>query len=396
MHQAVAKRKCRLDHTKIDPVGRGKITTHVRPRAEVPEPVESAAAAGLHYVSDRRPGIHRVRAGKGFRYRTAEGRPVRDDATLARIKSLVIPPAWTDVWICPSPNGHLQATGIDARGRKQYRYHPRWRQVRDEAKYHRLIAFGRALPRIRARADQDLARVSLLRAKVLAAIVRLLEATLIRVGNEEYARANGSFGLTTMRDRHVRFRGGTVHFAFRGKSGVRHDVDVHDRRLARIVKKCQDIPGQELFQYLDDQGERHTVTSTDVNDYLHEIAGEEFTAKDFRTLAGTVLAARALQEFEAFDSQTQAKRNVVQAIEDVALRLGNTRAVCRKCYIHPAVLDAYLDGSLLQTLSRRIEKEISEKLGDLRPEEAAVLAFLQERLKREAAQQGRGDGVIAG
>jgi DNA topoisomerase-1 len=246
-----------------------------------------------------------------------------------------------------------------------------------------MIAFAKALPSIRARAEQDLALPGLPRAKVLATIVRLLETTLIRVGNEEYARENHSFGLTTMRDHHAQFHGSTVHFTFRGKSGIKHAIDVNDRRLARIVKKCQDIPGYELFQYFDDNGEHRTVTSTDVNEYLQEIAGQEFTAKDFRTWAGTVLAARALQEFEAFDSKTQAKRNIVQAIENVAKRLGNTKAVCRKCYIHPAVLDAYLDGSLLHTLRQRVQKEISESLSTLRPEDAAVLAFLQERLKHE-------------
>jgi DNA topoisomerase-1 len=359
-----------------------------RAPAVAADPVQSAQEAGLRYVHDTQPGIRRVRRGKGFRYVGPDGKTVRDREVLWRIRSLVIPPAWKDVWICLLANGHLQATGKDDRGRKQYRYHPRWRAVRDETKYERMIAFGQALPRIRARTQRDLALPGLPRAKVLAAVVRLLETTLVRVGNEEYAKENHSFGLTTMRDRHAHFHGGVVRFAFRGKSGVKHDVDVNDRRLARIVKQCQDIPGQELFQYYDEDGAHHTVTSTDVNEYLHEIAGREFTAKDFRTWAGTVLAARALQEFEAFDSKAQAKRNIVRAIEAVAGRLGNTKAVCRKCYIHPAVLDAYLDGSLLQTLRQRVEKEIRGGLHELRPEEAAVLAFLQERLKREA--EGRG------
>jgi DNA topoisomerase-1 len=379
------KRKSRK-HPEIRAARR--ITRAHRQGPAVPaDPAEAAQVAGLRYVADTTPGIRRVRAGKGFRYVGADGKPVRRAEDLKRIRSLVIPPAWTDVWICPAADGHLQATGIDSRGRKQYRYHPRWRAVRDETKYERLIAFGKALPRIRARTEKDLARPGLPRAKVLAAIVRLLETTLIRVGNEEYARENGSFGLTTMRDRHVKINGPTVHFEFRGKSGIRHAIDLTDRRLARIVKQCQDIPGQELFQYIDDQGERHSIGSADVNAYLHEIAGEEFTAKDFRTWAGTVLAARALQEFEAFDSQTQAKRNIVRAIEAVAKRLGNTKAVCRKCYVHPAVFDAYLDGSLLQTVTGRIEKEIRRSLHELSPEEAAVLAFLQERLKREAEQK---------
>jgi DNA topoisomerase-1 len=344
----------------------------------------AARVAGLVYVSDASPGIRRLRAGKGFRYIGPDGKPVRNREELRRIRALVIPPAWTAVWICTNPNGHIQAVGRDARGRKQYRYHPRWREVRDETKYERVIAFGQALPHIRARAEHDLARPGLPREKVLATVVRLLETTLIRVGNEEYARHNGSFGLTTMRDRHVEISGQTIRFEFRGKSGVRHNVDVSDRQLAGIVKQCQDLPGYELFQYLDADGQRHSIDSTDVNAYLREISGQEFTAKDFRTWAGTVLAARVLREFEAFDSQTQAKQNIVRAIEAVAKRLGNTRTVCRKCYVHPAVLEAYLDGSLVQTLSQRAEEEIVDSLSELPPEEAAVLAFLQQRLKREA------------
>ncbi len=351
------------------------------------DPVACARAAGLRYVSDAAPGIRRLRAGKGFRYVRPDGKPVRDAATLRRIRSLAIPPAWTDVWICPRPDGHLQATGRDDRGRKQHRYHPRWRAVRDETKYHHLIAFARALPRLRRRVARDLARPGLPRAKVLAAIVRLLETTLIRVGNEEYAKQNHSFGLTTLRDRHADIEGSHVAFHFRGKSGIEHAVDLNDRRLARIVQQCQDLPGQELFQWVDEEGKVHDVNSADVNDYLHEVGGADFTAKDFRTWAGTVLAARALQEFQAFDSQTQAKRNVVRAIESVAKRLGNTRAVCRKCYVHPAVIDAYLEGSLLDTLRVRVEAEIKGSLRALRPEEAAVLAFLQERLRHEARRR---------
>jgi DNA topoisomerase-1 len=340
----------------------------------------------LRYVTDDRPGIRRLRSGKRFRYRNADGRPVKDAETLRRIHTLAIPPAWTDVWICPLPNGHLQATGRDDRGRKQYRYHPRWRQVRDETKYDRMIAFGLALPRLRARVEADLAQSGLPRSKVLATVVRLLETTLIRVGNEEYARSNHSFGLTTLHDQHVTIAGETVHFAFRGKSGVRHRIDVRDRRLARVVRRCRDVPGQELFQYVDEEGKRHAVDSADVNEYLREVAGEAFTAKDFRTWSGTVLAAMALQEFRAFDSQAQARRNVVAAVEAVAKRLGNTPSVCRKCYVHPAVVGAYLDGTLLEGLRRRVEKEL-RGLHDLSPEEAAVLAFLQERLKRDAEKQ---------
>jgi DNA topoisomerase-1 len=281
----------------------------------------------------------------------------------------------------------VQATGRDDRGRKQYRYHAGWRRARDETKYDRMILFGQLLPTIRKRVERDLARSSLAREKVLATVVRLLEATLIRVGNDEYARTNGSFGLTTMRDQHASIAGDTIHFAFRGKSGIRHRIEVTDRRLARIVKRCRDVPGYELFQYLDESGRRRTVGSGDINDYLRRISGQGFTAKDFRTWAGTVLAAKALQEFEVFDTKAQAKRNVVRAIEAVAKRLGNTKAVCRKCYVHPAVLDAYLDGSLLQTLRRRVEKEMRNTLHELEPEEAAVLAFLQGRLKREAERQ---------
>jgi DNA topoisomerase-1 len=347
----------------------------------------------LRYVTGEGRGIQRRRTGKAFVYVDPDGGTIRDPHELRRIKSLAIPPAWRDVWICPDSRGHLQATGRDAKGRKQYRYHARWRDVRDETKYDRLIAFGRALPRIRARTERDLARPGLPREKILATVVRLLESTLIRVGNEAYARHNESFGLTTMRDRHAQLSGSTITFAFRGKSGVRHAIDLTDRRLARIVRQSRDLPGYELFQYLDDEGERRAIDAADVNGYLKEIAGEEFTAKDFRTWAGTVLAARALQEFHAFDSQAQAKRNVVNAIEAVAKRLGNTKSVCRKCYIHPAVLNAYMDGSLITLVSRRVNRELARSLKSLPAEEAAVLALLQERLKQEIDEGRRnGDG----
>jgi DNA topoisomerase-1 len=319
-------------------------------------------------------------------YLDPDGKIIRDAETLGRIKSLAIPPAWRNVWICPMAHGHVQATGLDAKGRKQYRYNPRWREVRDETKYDRMLVFARVLPKIRRRVERDLARPGLPREKILATVVRLLETTLIRVGNEEYVRQNDSFGLTTMRDRHVDVSGASLKFEFRGKSGIPHAIDLTDRRLAKIVKQSQDLPGYELFQYIDEQGGRHSIDASDVNAYLKEIAGEEFTAKDFRTWAGTVLAARALQEFQAFDSKAQAKRNVVQAIESVAKRLGNTKAVCRKCYIHPDVINLYMEGSLLQTLTRRVKKELTRSLHDLPAEEAAVLALLQQRLKRE--QQG--------
>ena len=337
----------------------------------------------MRYVTDTGPGIRRKRTGKAFRYVDTEGRPLGDRSALARIKSLVIPPAWEDVWICPSPLGHLQATGRDGKGRKQYRYHPRWRDVRDGAKYGRMMEFGQALPQIRERTDRDLAAPGLPRRKVLAAVVQLLERSLIRVGNDEYAKVNHSYGLTTMRDKHVALNGSTVRFEFRGKSGVRHKVDIQDRRLARVVRRCHDLPGQELFQYVDDEGKTQDVDSADVNDYLREITGRDFTAKDFRTWEGTVLAAIALREFEAFDSEAQAKKNVVRAVERVAERLGNTPTVCRKCYVHPAVLDAYLDGSMVESLRRRADEAMEESLGDLKPEEAAVMALLRNRLVRE-------------
>jgi DNA topoisomerase-1 len=340
-----------------------------------------AREVGLRYVSDAQPGIRRKGAGIGFRYVDAKGNAVNDEAVLARIKSLAIPPAWTEVWISPWANGHIQATGRDARGRKQYRYHPRWRDVRDEAKYERMLNFARALPGIRKTVDAALKQPGLPREKILATIVYLLQATMMRIGNEEYARHNKSFGLTTLRDRHARIDGGEVEFRFRGKSGVQHAVRVDDPRLARIIRASRDLPGQELFQYIDDDGVQRSVDSADVNDYLREITGEDFTAKDFRTWSGTVLAALALQEYEKFDSEAQAKKNVVRAIESVAERLGNTPAVCRKCYVHPAVIESYLDGTMVEALRQRARQELTEDLHALQPEEAAVVALLQERLK---------------
>ena len=353
-------------------------------REVITDPVESAKAAGLRYVSDAQPGLHRRRRGTGFSYVDAEGKPVRDKDTLARIKSLVIPPAWSNVWICPNPKGHLQVTGRDARGRKQSRYHPRWREVRDETKYERMTIFGAALPAIRERVEHDLSLPGMPRAKILAAIVRLMEVTLIRVGNEEYARENHSYGLTTMRNKHVEVEGSSVTFKFQGKSKVRHTVDINDRRLARIIQRCQDIPGYELFQYIDSEGNNHTVDSADVNDYLREMTNEDFTAKDFRTWAGTVLACTMLQEFEAFESQTQAKKNVVQAVKDVAARLGNTPSVCRKCYVHPAVLDTYFSGAMIKTVRQRVEEETANSSTVLRQEEVALLRLLQKRLATAA------------
>jgi DNA topoisomerase-1 len=365
---------------------RSKITI-IRPsprpnrRAGTPAPHESAKHAGLRYTSDTRPGIRRIRRGSAFTYRAPDGRVVRDAAELRRIKALVIPPAWTDVWISPDPLGHLQATGRDARGRKQYRYHPRWREVRDETKYERLIGFATKLPAIRRRTNADLRAAALSRQKVLAAVVQLLEKTLIRVGNDEYAKENQSFGLTTLRDGHVDVSGGRVRFSFRGKSGVEHDIKLDDRRLARTIKACRDIPGYDLFQYYDEDGERHAVGSSDVNAYLKEITGEDYTSKDFRTWAGTVLAADLLRALDAFKSDSEAKRNIVRAVETVAKRLGNTKAVCRKCYIHPAILDSYVDRSMLKTVAARARRA-ARKPGDLTEAEAAVLALLQRRLAK--------------
>ena len=349
-------------------------------------PAESAKAAGLRYTTDARPGIRRIRRGRAFTYVDAEGRRVRTAAELARIRSLVIPPAWSDVWICPDPRGHLQATGRDARGRKQYRYHPKWRVVRDETKYDRVIGFAQALPVIRRTTSGHLRRQGLPREKVLATVVQLLEKTLIRVGNDEYARSNRSYGLTTMRDGHVEVKGHRVRFSFRGKSGVEHEIDLNDRRLARIVRQCRDLPGYELFQYIDEDGQRQTVGSEEVNAYLKDITGQDLTSKDFRTWAGTVLAAQLLREFAAFTSNAQAKRNILAAVEMVARRLGNTKAVCRKCYIHPAVFAAYMDGSMLETIAQRARK-VSRAVDRLTAGEAAVLRLLKQRTTRSSRQR---------
>lgn len=337
------------------------------------DPMAAAVVAKLRHVSDAAGGITRHKASSGFDYRDTKGALIRDIAVLGRIKSLAIPPAWTKVWICPSPDGHIQATGRDAKGRKQYRYHPRWRSVRDETKFAKMLTFSRALPLIRARVAADLRRRGLPREKVLAAIVRLMELTLFRVGNAEYTRHNKSFGLTTLRDRHVLVRGDRVRLSFRGKSGVLNEGYISDRRLARIVKNCRDLPGYELFQYLDEQGDRHTVGSADVNLYLREISDEDITAKDFRTWAGTQLAAAALRRLTAVGEPVR-KSAIVRAVEEVARQLGNTVAVCRKCYIHPAIFDGYLDGTLLQALGRR--RRVCAKNEGLTTDETAVIAFL--------------------
>jgi DNA topoisomerase-1 len=325
-------------------------------------------------VSDAAPGIARTRNGAGFVYRTRSGAVVRDKAVVNRIKALAIPPAWREIWICARADGHLQATGRDARGRKQYRYHPRWREVRDETKFGRMAAFAKALPRIRRRVRQDLARPGLPREKVLAAVVHLLEATRMRVGNEEYARENDSYGLTTLRARQVRVNGSTVKFRFRGKSGVWHELALSDRRLAAIVRRMRDLPGYELFQYVDEQGETRSVDAADVNAYLKAIAGEEFTSKDFRTWAGSVLAAEALHEFGS--------KRLPQAIEQVARQMGNTKAVCRKCYIHPVVIEACLDGRLAEAMSGRSAEACVKRLLARRRQQRSLVPVLRESLAK--------------
>ena len=342
--------------------------------------------ARLRYVTDQHPGIRRLKSGKGFRYVGANGQAIRGKDILARIRALAIPPAWTDVWICPDARGHLQATGRDAKRRKQYRYHPDWRATRDETKFDRMQAFARALPILRRRTRSDLARPGLPRNKVLATIVQLLERSLIRVGNEEYAKQNQSFGLTTLRDRHVKVRGGTLQFQFRGKSGKHHTIDVNDWRLARVVKQCRDLPGQELFQYVDESGTRQRVGSGDINAYVREVTGEEFTSKDFRTWWASVLAVSALRELEPGSSKTQCEKHVVLAVDAVAGLLGNTRSVCRKSYVHPGVIDCYVDGSLPKVLDRRGKTAVKGVAG-LRGEELALLTVLKHLPHKEPAKR---------
>jgi DNA topoisomerase-1 len=346
------------------------------------DPKEAAESAGLVYVSDEDRGIRRERKGDGWEYFKPNGDRVTDEAVLERIRKLAIPPAYTDVWICTKANGHLQATGRDARGRKQYRYHPQFREIRESTKYERMMGFARTLPAIRATIAEHMARRGLPREKVLATVVHLLETTLIRVGNDDYARENKSYGLTTLRNPHVKVEGAQLRFEFKGKSGKTWKLQVKDRRIANIVRACQELPGQRLFQYHDENGEVREVTSADVNAYLKEITGEDITAKDFRTWAGTVMAALALREFEAFDTQATQKKNIKAAIERVAARLGNTPTICRKCYVHPEVLSAYGEGALLLEVKERAQEELKENLAELRPEEAAVLAMLEARPSR--------------
>jgi DNA topoisomerase-1 len=351
----------------------------------VAEAMDAAEGAGLRYVTDDRPGYTRKAKGDDFAWFDADGKPIRDEQRLLRLKRLGIPPAWSDVWVCPAPNCHIQATGRDARGRKQYVYHERWREVRDENKYDRMISFGKALPKIRRHVAKDLKLPGLPRNKVLATVVQLLERTFIRIGNEEYARENKSFGLTTMKDRHVEVKGSKLRFRFRGKSGREHEVDVTDRRIANIIAKLQDLPGQDLFQYVDDDGEVRNVSSQDVNEYLREITGEDFSAKDFRTWAGTVLTAIALKAQDKFENKKQAKSNITAAIKAVSTILGNTPAICRKCYVHPAVLENYLDQNSIEGLKQITEEALEREDVDLRSNEAAVLKFLESRLAKKAA-----------
>jgi DNA topoisomerase I len=391
-------KKLRQEKRKIDSLASRRVNPRglSRPRRSAPtgsaadlkivsDPIDAAEEAGLRYVSDNQPGYTRRLKGDDFDYFDTEGKLIRDEQRLLRIKRLAIPPAYTSVWICPSPNGHIQATGRDARGRKQYRYHERWREVRDENKYDRMIAFGNELPKIRRRVNKDLALPGLPRNKALATVVQLLERTFIRVGNEAYARENKSFGLTTMQDRHVDVKGSQLRFRFRGKRGIKHQIDLTDRRIAKIVSKFQDLPGQELFQYIDDEGEVRDITSQDVNDYLREVTSQDFTAKDFRTWAGTALAAMTLSVLDPFETKKQARANIKDAIGTVSKLLGNTPVICRKCYVHPAILEAYLDGNSIEGLKQKAEEAVTQRRCDLRFGETAVLKFLQARLARNAA-----------
>ncbi len=349
-------------------------------RRKVPLPldhVKSAVAAGLVYIHQHCQGLTRKRSGKGFVYLDCDGRRITDPEVLTRIRSLVIPPAWTDVWICAKPHGHLQALGTDARGRRQYRYHALYREIRNQTKFSRMLDFAKVLPQIRATVQKHLALPGLPREKVLATVVRLLETTFIRIGNDEYARENESFGLTTLRNRHVEIEGSTMRFAFRGKSGQDHEVEIKDRRIARIVKECHDLPGYELFQYIDDAGTRHAIDSSDVNAYLKEVSGADFTAKDFRTWAGTVQSALALAQIGPGTSDTDTKRNIVTAVKATASRLGNRPATCRKYYIHPAVLDAYTAGVLNEYVKPVAEDAHHEDVTGVYPEEECVMRLIR-------------------
>ncbi len=367
---------------------KAKVVARAVEKIETSEDSEATAeAAGLVYVSDEDPGITRKRSGTGWRYVDAKGRAIKDYWERKRIDKIAVPPAYTDVWICPKENGHVQATGRDDRGRKQYRYHPKWTEARDTAKYERMVGFAELLPGLRERVAADMRRQGLPREKVAATLVALLEKTLIRIGNEDYAKENKSFGLTTLRNRHLDIEGSNLRFDFKGKSGKTWNLDLRDRRVAKVVRSIQELPGQQLFQYVDEDGKRQPISSSDVNDYLREITGEDITAKDFRTWAGTVLASMALIEFETVDSQARRKKNIKAAIESVAKRLGNTPTICRKCYVHPHVLESYLDGTMLEGIKREVEEELGSEAHALRPEEAAVLGLLSRRIGRDLAER---------
>ena len=353
------------------------------------DPIESAVEAGLRYVDAMDAGIRRLPRGRGFCYVGPDRHPVRDRQHLQRIRSLVIPPAWKNVWICPTRNGHIQAIGWDAKGRKQYRYHAMYREIRDRDKFSRMIAFGTVLAVIRRRVTKDLRRSGLPREKVLATVVRLLETTCVRIGNDEYAKENSSFGLTTLRNRHVQISGGTVRFRFTGKSGQNHSVELTDRSLARIVQQCQELPGYRLFQYVDEAGNPHTLDSGDINEYLRQITGQEFTAKDFRTWAGTVLAAREFAAAGTWTSESDKKRKIVAAVKQVAKQLGNRPATCRKYYIHPAIVEAYSQGSLLDAIERGVEQEQAYSGRGLRAEEYGVMVLIAGYLETMAKETNR-------
>jgi DNA topoisomerase I len=354
------------------------------PQIEIATPAkleQDAATAGLRYVTDAKPGMRRRQRAGRFRYLRPDGTRLADKTAIRRIRSLAIPPAWTDVWISPFPDGHIQATGRDARGRKQYRYHARFREIRDSTKYERVIMFARSLPALRKKVKAHMSLAGLPRGKVIATVVHLLDKTLIRVGNEDYARQNKSYGLTTLKNRHAEIDGTEVRFHFVGKSRKQWTTKIRDRRVAKIIRECQELPGQDLLQYRTTTGEIQGISSNDVNIYLKDVTGKEITAKDFRTWAGTVLTAIALRKIEAFDSEARAKKNVRAAIEHVARQLGNTPAICRKCYVHPEILDAYMDGTLIKSPTARSEKMLRKNLSGLEPEEAAVLALLRSRLR---------------
>ena len=345
------------------------------------QPLQEELPPGLRYVDDSRRGYTREWIDGAFVYFNTQGKRIEDEAEIRRINALAIPPAYVDVWICPDSHGHLQATGRDARGRKQYRYHPQWRETRDANKYERMLAFGAVLPKLRARVTRDLSLDGMQRNKVLATVVRLLDTTLIRVGSEEYARENRSYGLTTLRKRHLKASSGTLRFRFRGKSGIEHDVSVSDARIARIVKRCMDLPGQDLFQYLDDDGTRHSVDSSDINDYLREVTGADFTAKDYRTWAGSVFALAALRKLQ-WETVTEARKHIVGTIKEVSQLLRNTPAVCRKCYVHPAVIEAFEAGELAEALP-------ASRRHGLKTDEAALVIFLEKEAKRRAREAAR-------